>query len=84
MQNRHSDAGLMPKKGVGDRVMMACCHAPSLQVATWAQQQLRQVVSSGQPLHLAKACMLIALEEEAAMDVHPEILSEPEFQVLFR
>lgn len=40
-----------------------------MQIADWARQQFQEEVNSGvegNTLNLAKACMLIALEEEAA------------------
>lgn len=47
-----------------------------LQVVGWAKQEFQKEVGSHKPdaaINLARACLLVALEEEAAIEVHPEL-----------
>lgn len=46
------------------------------QVSGWASSQFGSLVSREKPDHqinIAKACLLLALEEEAEFEVHPEM-----------
>lgn len=52
--------------------MLLECTIPHAQVVSWAQQQFLQEVSREKPdssINLAKVCLLLALEEEAAANL---------------
>eukprot|EP00195_Chlamydomonas_chlamydogama_P011848 CAMPEP_0202910754 /NCGR_PEP_ID=MMETSP1392-20130828/52946_1 /ASSEMBLY_ACC=CAM_ASM_000868 /TAXON_ID=225041 /ORGANISM="Chlamydomonas chlamydogama, Strain SAG 11-48b" /LENGTH=52 /DNA_ID=CAMNT_0049600969 /DNA_START=205 /DNA_END=360 /DNA_ORIENTATION=- len=45
----------------------------------WARDEFKREVSPERPdasIHLARACLLIALEEEACLELHPELEME--------
>ena len=50
-----------------------------LQVVGWSRKQFCREISldrRDESIYLGKACLLIALEEEAAIEMHPELESE--------
>ena len=49
-----------------------------MQVSGWAQRQFLREVGRAEDrrINLSRACLLIALEEEAAVEMHPELESE--------
>lgn len=71
---RHAPVGVDRSQARG-----CCCHAAALpkvwtEVQAWASQQFQeQTRRPDAHIHLAKASLLLALEEESCVDIHPEV-----------